>query len=185
MPEGDRQVERRAGLADVGWREVDGDAMRREFEAGVPDRAADAVAALADARVRQAHHGERGQAERHVHLDVHGARLDAEDRRRPYARQHAAALCASRPLSLMRIGFAGITEGRCATGKASVQDCAVRPALTVARLSLPQARQRALARIFSLVPAAIELPCRRFQLLMLRDARVEELARSTRACRRA
>ena len=51
-----------ACLADVGGREVDGDAVRREFEAGVADGAADAVAALAIARVRQSDHRERRQA---------------------------------------------------------------------------------------------------------------------------
>ena len=66
----------------------------------------------------------------------------------------------------MRIGFAEKTEDRCATGKGSAQELPSRPVLTVADCSLPQARQRALARIFSFVPAAIELPCRRFQLLI-------------------
>ena len=57
--ERNRQVERRAGLAHVGGREVDRDAMRRELEAGVADRAAHAVAALAHARVRQPDHRKR------------------------------------------------------------------------------------------------------------------------------
>ena len=166
--ERDRQVERRARFADVGRREVDGDAVRREFEAGVADGAADAIAALADARVRQAHHRERGQAERHVDLDVHRARLDAEDRGGPHTRQHTAAWCKAARSSLMRIGFAEKTEGRCATRKGERAGIAVHgPALTVADCSHPRSRQRALARIFSFVPAAIELPCSRFQLLIL------------------
>ena len=80
-----------ARLADVGRRQVDGDAVRRELEPGVADRAAHAVAALAHARVGQADHRERRQAERDVHLDVHGAGVDAEDRRGPQAGEHGTA----------------------------------------------------------------------------------------------
>ena len=87
--ERDRKIEGRAGLADVGRREVDGDAMGRKLEAGIADCAAYAVAAFADAGVGQADHREHRHAERHVHLDVHGEGVDAEDRRRPKARQHA------------------------------------------------------------------------------------------------
>src|SRR5207244_597445 len=65
------------------------DAMRRKLEAGIANGAADPVAALADARVRQADHRERREPERDVDLDVNGAGLDAEHRRRPQARQHA------------------------------------------------------------------------------------------------
>ena len=77
--ERNRQVERCTGLAHVGRRQVHGDAVRRELEAGVPDRAAHAVAALAHAGVRQADHREDGHAERDVDLDVH--------RRRPRRRR--------------------------------------------------------------------------------------------------
>ena len=45
--EGDRQIEGGALLAEVGGREVHGDAVVREGEAGVADRGADALAALA------------------------------------------------------------------------------------------------------------------------------------------
>ena len=87
--ERDRQVERRAGLAHVGRRQVDRDAVRRKLEAGVADRAPDAVAALAHAGVRQADHREDRQAERHVDFDVDGAGLDAEDGGGAKAREHA------------------------------------------------------------------------------------------------
>ena len=53
----------RAFLADVGRREVDGDSMRRKLEAGIANRAADAIAALADAGVGEADHVEGRQSE--------------------------------------------------------------------------------------------------------------------------
>ena len=62
-----------------------------KLEAGVADRGCDTVAALADAGVRQADHRERRQAERHVDFDVDRAGLDAEDRGRPQAGEHASA----------------------------------------------------------------------------------------------
>ena len=49
----------------------------------------DAVAALAHARIGQADHRERRQAERDVDFDVDRRGLDAEDRGRPQAGQHA------------------------------------------------------------------------------------------------
>ena len=53
----------------------------RELEAGVPDGALHAVAALAHARVRQPHHGDRGQPTvGEVDLDTDRVRLDSENR---------------------------------------------------------------------------------------------------------
>jgi hypothetical protein len=66
--ERDREIERGAGLADIGRREVDGDPVRRELEPRVADRAADTIAALAHTRVGQAHHREHRHAEGHVDL---------------------------------------------------------------------------------------------------------------------
>ncbi len=86
--ERDWQIERRAGLADVGRRQVDGYAVRRKLEAGVADRAAHAVAALAHARVGQADHLKRRQAERDVDFDLHQAGLDPEDGGGPDAGEH-------------------------------------------------------------------------------------------------
>ena len=60
-PERDREVERRAGLALLGRREVDRDPARRVDEAGVPDRAADALASLLERGVGQADDREAGQ----------------------------------------------------------------------------------------------------------------------------
>ncbi len=52
-PDRDGQVEGRAGLAQLGGREVDGDAPRREGEPGVADGAADAFARLLDGGVAE------------------------------------------------------------------------------------------------------------------------------------
>ena len=86
--ERDRQVERRASFPHIGRRQVDRDPVGGELEPGIPDRALDAVAALADAGVGQADHRERRQTERHVHFDVHRAGVDAKERRGPKAREH-------------------------------------------------------------------------------------------------
>ena len=94
--ERDRQIERGAGLAHVGRRQVDGDPVRRKLEAGVANRDLHTLAALADARVRQADHRERRQAERDVDLDVNRAGLHAEDRGRPQAGQHGSAAMQTR-----------------------------------------------------------------------------------------
>ena len=63
-----------------------------KLEAGVADRRAHAVAALADRRVGQAHHREVGQAERDVHLDVDRIGVDAEDGGTAQAGEHDAVL---------------------------------------------------------------------------------------------
>src|SRR4051812_45402915 len=94
----DRQVERRSRLAHVGGGQVDGDPVRRKLEPGVADRAAHAIAALADAGVRQTDHGERRKAEADVDLHMHRARVDTEHRRRPQTRQHAPASLQGRAL---------------------------------------------------------------------------------------
>ena len=86
--ERDGQIERRSGLADVGRREIHRDAVGRELEAGIPDRASHAVAALADARVRQSHHLKCGQAKRDIHLHLDETGLDPEYRGGPHAGKH-------------------------------------------------------------------------------------------------
>ena len=97
---GDRQIERRARLADIGGRQVDGDPVGREFESRIADGRADTVAALADRRVGQSPPWRNG----------------ADRRRRPLPRG-----LDRRPLR---------TRRRCAGWQArrqrSVQDCAPR-----------------------------------------------------------
>jgi hypothetical protein len=77
------QVEGRACLADIGGREVDRDAVGRELEARVSNGGPHAIAALANGRVGQTDHGEVGEAERYVDLDMHRVGVHAEDRSAP------------------------------------------------------------------------------------------------------
>ena len=86
--EGDRQVERRAGFAHVGRRQVDGDAVLGKLEARIADGAAHPVPALAHAGIGQADHREVRQAERHVDFDVDRTGFDAEDGGGPQAGEH-------------------------------------------------------------------------------------------------
>ena len=88
-PQGDGQIERRAVLADVGGREVDGDAAERKLEAGVGQSGAHPLSALLDRAVRQADGAERGETAADVHLDVHGIGVDAEDGGGTNAGEHA------------------------------------------------------------------------------------------------
>jgi hypothetical protein len=63
--------------------------MRRKGKAGIPDRGTDPISALPDCRIRETHHGEVGESERHVHLDVNRVSIDAKDGGAPKAREHA------------------------------------------------------------------------------------------------
>ena len=65
----ERQVERRADLAQVGRREVDRDPPQRELVARVHHRRPDALARLAHRLVGEPDDGERGQPEPDVGLD--------------------------------------------------------------------------------------------------------------------
>ena len=91
--ERDGQVERRAGLAEIRGSEVDRDPVRWKFEAGVANRCAHAIAALADARVGQAHHRKARQPAGDEDLDVNLTGFQAEERRGPQRREHADARC--------------------------------------------------------------------------------------------
>ena len=80
----DRQVVERAGLLAVGRREIDGQAARREAEAVVLDRRADALARLLDGRVGQSDDLKAGQAAGDLDLDgdlkaAHAADAEAAD----------------------------------------------------------------------------------------------------------
>ena len=86
--ERDGQVERRALFAHVGRGEVDGDGAARHGQAGVLERRPDAVAALADGAVGQAHHGPARQVGFDVGFDLDGQRVDSEDGAAPDAAEH-------------------------------------------------------------------------------------------------
>ena len=88
-PHRDREIERRAGLAQVGRREVDGDPARRMDEAGVPERAADAFAGLLERGVREADDREPGQSGGDVDLDADHPPVEADERRGGDDREHA------------------------------------------------------------------------------------------------
>ena len=88
--QGDGQIEARALFAKIGRREVYGDPIVGEREARIANRRADALAALADGRIRQADRREHRQTGRHVHFDVNQNGFDAEQRRRQDTREHAA-----------------------------------------------------------------------------------------------
>jgi len=84
--EGDRQVVVAALLGEVGRREVDGDALRRQGKAEGAESSAHALAAFAHRLVCQADHDEGKLARRHQHLHVDRQHVDALE-------SHAAHLC--------------------------------------------------------------------------------------------
>ena len=71
------QVVHRAGLADIGRGEVDGDAAVGPLEAQILQGRMNAVAALPDGRVRQADDGEGGHPARDVGLDLYREAVEA------------------------------------------------------------------------------------------------------------
>ena len=79
--ERDGEVERRPGLREVGRREIHDDVLRREREADVPERRADALAALLHGRVGEADDRQAGKARADRGLD--DDRAARRGRRRP------------------------------------------------------------------------------------------------------
>jgi len=77
----DRHVECSAVLSQVGRRQVHGDPARRQLEAAVLERAADADAPLLHARVGQANDVAAGQSDGDVDLDIESAPLRSQRRR--------------------------------------------------------------------------------------------------------
>ena len=96
-PEGHRQIEGGARLAEIGGGEIDGDALSGELEAGVPEGRADAIAALAHRGIGQAHRGEARQPRGDIHLHRHRGGFDALERGREDPRQHGGESEDSRP----------------------------------------------------------------------------------------
>jgi hypothetical protein len=88
--DGDGNVEGGPVLAQVGWRQIHGDATERVLESAVLDGAANADAAFLHAGIRQAHDVAAGQPVRHVHFDVDGGGLDAENGCGKYVSKHMA-----------------------------------------------------------------------------------------------
>ena len=86
--ERDRQVVVAAFLRQVGGREIDGDAARRQRQAGGDQRGAHPLARFGHRLVGQADDVEGRQARRDLHLDVDRAGLDALERHRRDALDH-------------------------------------------------------------------------------------------------
>lgn len=87
-PEGDGEVEGRAFLSEVGWREAHRDALHGEGIAGVPDGAPDAIAALADGGVGEADHVESRQSRGDIDLHRDHCRVDSGHGGREHPGQH-------------------------------------------------------------------------------------------------
>jgi len=75
--DGERQIERGAGLAQVRRGEIGGDPLERELAAGVEQRGAHPFPRLAHARVREPDDREDRKPSPKVHLDGHLPALDA------------------------------------------------------------------------------------------------------------
>ena len=86
--ERDRQIVMAAFLGQVGGREIDGDAPRRQSEARGDQRRAHPLARFRDRLVGQAHDVEGQHAGRDLHLHVDRANLDAFERNRGDALDH-------------------------------------------------------------------------------------------------
>ncbi len=75
------KIERRAFLANVGGRQIDGDALQRKIVAAIFQRGLDALAAFLHGNVRQADNIEiAGPARADVHFDFHEVGVDAKHR---------------------------------------------------------------------------------------------------------
>ena len=124
QPEADGKVEVASLLEQIGGRQVDGDPFRRQSQRQRAKRRAHAFAAFGHRLVGKADDGERGQAVRHLDLNVHVEhvyslkrhRVDARDHRRPACLQPRANLSArrgerhprpSRPLGAPHAGVSG------------------------------------------------------------------------------
>ena len=87
-PKRDRQIVVAALFGQIGGREIDGDAARRQSEAGRDHGRAHPLARFRYRLVGQADDGERRQSGRHLHLDIDGPDLDALERHRGDALDH-------------------------------------------------------------------------------------------------
>ena len=90
--DGDGQIVVAAFLGEIGGREVDDDAARRQRQAQRADGGAHALAAFADGLVGQADDIEVRQAAAEMDLDIDGDDIDPLKRHRVDPRDHANAL---------------------------------------------------------------------------------------------
>ena len=86
--ERDRQVVMAAFLGQIGRRQVDDDAARRQRQPDGVQRRLHPFAAFLHRLVGQADGQEAGGARRHLHLHIDAARLEPEERHRSDMRDH-------------------------------------------------------------------------------------------------
>ena len=77
--DGNRKIIRRAFFSNVRRREIDGDAISRESEAGVADGGADTLFGLLDGGIRQADDVEPRHSRGDVDLDLDDGAFEADD----------------------------------------------------------------------------------------------------------
>ncbi len=90
--EGDRQVEARALLAEVGRRQVDGDPVARELQLGRGDPAADSLLRLLAGPVGEPDDRKRRGAALEMRFDLDAARVETDQGMGDGAREHLAIL---------------------------------------------------------------------------------------------
>lgn len=88
MMPSDRQVVVASLLRQVGGREIDGDALRRQGEPGRDERGADALLGFRHGFVAEANDREEDVPAGDLNLDVDGPGLDALERDRRYSNNH-------------------------------------------------------------------------------------------------
>ena len=94
----DRELQPGSGLAHVGRREVDGDALHRPLELRRQERGADTLARFAPGRVGQADDRVARQSARDVDLDRDHLTVDTNQRGAANEREHTSSL-PNRPTS--------------------------------------------------------------------------------------
>jgi hypothetical protein len=118
--DGDGDVEGAAALLEIGGAEVHGDHVLREVDPDLLERGAHADAALARARLGEAHEVEVGGAAARVDLDADGVRVETDQREGERRGLHARPLREGRAASgtaRMR-GFGAIPGGAARFGVA-------------------------------------------------------------------
>ena len=119
----DREVEARAGLAQRGRREVDGDPLARELEARVEDRRPDPLAGLAHGAVGESDDGEARQARADVDLDGDLARVEAVDGEGGDAGEHGRPRWPAR-VTVEARALRGLRAGRRRVRRSGTSRCA-------------------------------------------------------------